>query len=116
MEKADFFDLSRPIVLNGTGKMKFMLIQIQGRLIIRGGIEFGQHCQIVKALSDAYEKVYPLGGSKINIRDDLKRITFGDASADYGAPDYELVSQILKRAYPEYEIIGYDRRDKEIKY
>ncbi|CAF2578754.1 unnamed protein product [Rotaria sp. Silwood2] len=99
-----------PIVNIGTksGKFKYILAQLGQKYLIRGDPTLDYHEKIFKKLQDEaggpLNDLYILGGGKMQVDFEKKKINLFDQSEVYGAADHRKSKTILQEKYPDFTI------------
>ncbi|CAF3201427.1 unnamed protein product [Rotaria socialis] len=100
-----------PIVNIGTksGKFKYILAQLGQKYIVRGDPKLDFHEKIFKQLQDEAggpkNDLYILGGGKMQVDFEKKKINLFDQSAVYGPADHRKSKTILQEEYPDFTIV-----------
>ncbi|UJR28428.1 hypothetical protein I4U23_009668 [Adineta vaga] len=98
-----------PLVNIGSksGKFKYILAQLGQKYMIRGDPNLDYHEKIFQKLqieAGAPNDLYILGGGKMQVDFEKKKINLFDQSEAYGPADHRRSKTVLQEKYPDFTI------------
>ncbi|CAD6190981.1 unnamed protein product [Caenorhabditis auriculariae] len=101
------------VEIDPKGVFKYILIKVtdkatdENKFIVRGDHRHTFHADIFDATKEATPKDFKLkcvGGGRINHEDSKKDILVYGYSQGYGQADHTISVELLKKAYPDYNV------------
>ncbi|CAF1087675.1 unnamed protein product [Adineta ricciae] len=99
-----------PLVNIGSksGRFKYILAQLGQKYLVRGDSTLDYHEKIFKKLQDEaggpLNDLYILGGGKMQVDFEKKKINLFDQSEAYGPADHRRSKTVLQEKYPDFTI------------